>query len=68
MDSDGPGPYPAALDLPGLLQFGGLKSAAALSAPAPLWIVRPGPSFERAWPEAAYDLAGSPQTLRFSAE
>ena len=44
-DGDGSGRLPPALDLPGLFQFGGLKAAAALSAPAPLWIVRPGPGF-----------------------
>ena len=66
LDSDGSGVIPPALDLPGLFQFGGLKAAAALSAPAPLWIVRPGPRFECAWPETAYDLAGSSDTLRFS--
>ena len=36
------GPIPPALDLPGLYQFGGFKAAAALAAPAPLWIYRPG--------------------------
>jgi len=65
-DSDGSGPFPAALDLPGLFQFGGLKAAAALIAPAPLWISRAGPSFARSWPEAAYELAGSSQALRVS--
>jgi hypothetical protein len=67
-DFDGSGELPAGLDLPGLFQFGGVKAAAALSAPAPLWIVRAGPAFQRAWPEAAYDLAGSPHTLRCSAQ
>lgn len=67
-DSDGSSVIPPALDLPGLFQFGGFKSAAALSAPAPLWIVRPGPQFERAWPETAYEMAGSSHTLRFSLE
>ncbi|MGC8642204.1 MAG: acetyl xylan esterase, partial [Isosphaeraceae bacterium] len=65
-DSDGSGAIHPALDLPGLCQFGGVKAAAALSAPAPLWIVRPGPRFERSWPENAYALFGSPHTLRFS--
>ncbi len=65
-DSDGSGPIPPALDLPGLFQFGGFKAAAALAAPASLWVHRAGPSFEKAWPTSAYDLAGAPQTLRFS--
>ncbi len=65
-DSDGSGPLPPALDLPGLFQFGGFKAAAALAAPASLCIHRAGPAFERAWPETAYELAGSSHTLRFS--
>ena len=56
-------PLPPALDLPGMFQFGGLKAAAALSAPAPLRILRPGPGFARAWPETAYELSGSPQAF-----
>jgi hypothetical protein len=67
-DSDGSGEISAAWDLPGLFQFGGLKAATALAAPAPLWIVRAGPAFQRAWPETAYELAGSAHTLRFSAD
>jgi hypothetical protein len=51
------------LDLPGLLQFGGLK-AAALIAPAPVWIFRPGERFDRAWPEKAYALADTPAQLK----
>ena len=62
-DGDGSGPIPPALDLPGLLQFGGLKAAAALSAPAPLRILHPGPGFAKAWPETAYELSGSPQAF-----
>jgi dienelactone hydrolase len=65
---DDSGAFPAALDLPGLFQFGGLKAAAALSAPAPLWIMGAGPSFAKAWPEAAYAISGASQALRFSAE
>ncbi len=65
-DSDGSGPLPPALDLPGLFQFGGFKAAAALAAPASLWIHCAGPGFIRPWPTSAYDFAGSPQTLRFS--
>ena len=37
-DSQASGPYPAQLDLPGMYQFGGFTTAAALVAPAPLWI------------------------------
>ena len=65
-DVDGSGPLPPALDLPGLFQFGGFKAAAALAAPASLWIHRAGPAFKRAWPEVAYELAGSAHTLRIS--
>lgn len=59
---------PPALDLPGLFQFGGVKAAAALAAPAPVWIVRPGPSFDGSWAKTAYELAGSPETLRVSSD
>lgn len=44
-DSDGSGPFPAAIDLSGLYQFGGLKSTTALAAPTPLWIAGPGAGF-----------------------
>jgi hypothetical protein len=67
-DSDGSGSISPALDLPGLFQFGGFKAAAALSAPAPLWILRPTSAFARPWPEIAYKLADAPQALRFSSE
>ena len=43
-DSDGSGPIPPALDLPGIFQFGGFKAAAALAARASLWIHRAGPA------------------------
>ena len=65
-DSDGSRPLPPALDLPGLFQFGGFKAAAALAAPAPLWIHRAGAAFGRAWPEIAYESAGSSHVLRFT--
>ena len=65
---DGSKPVPPGLDLPGALQFGGLKAAAALSAPAPLWIARPGKSFADAWPTRAYALADAPEQLRIDAE
>jgi dienelactone hydrolase len=64
--SDGAGAIPPALDMPGLFQFGGLKVAASLSAPAPLWIVHPGRDFAMTWPENAYELAGSSKALRSS--
>ena len=50
-EGDGSKRLPRGLDLPGLLQFGGLKSAAALAAPVPLWIHGAGDSFDRSWPE-----------------
>ena len=31
-----------------------------------VWNHRAGPAFERAWPESAYELAGSSHTLRFT--
>ncbi len=65
---DGSGDLPPSLDLPGVLQFGGLKVAAALTAPAPLWIHRAGAKFDEDWPEASYSLAGSAHTLRIDAE
>ena len=63
-DEDVRGPLPPAVDLPGLHQFGGLKAAAALAAPAPLRLSRPGPNFARSWPQAAYESAGVPDQLR----
>ncbi|AMV38898.1 acetylxylan esterase [Planctomyces sp. SH-PL62] len=63
-DEDARGPAPAAIDLPGVQQFGGLRGAAALSAPASLRVVRPGANFARNWPKAAYDRAGAPGELR----
>jgi hypothetical protein len=65
-ETDGAVAIPPALDLPGLFQFGGLKAAAALSAPSPLWIYRPSSTFARHWPETAYDLSGSSHCLRSS--
>jgi dienelactone hydrolase len=53
---DGSGEVPAGLDLPGVLQFGGLKASAALTAPAPLRLFRPGARFAREWPTRAYAL------------
>ena len=42
-----------AIDLPGLLQFGGLAGASALCAETPLTIARPAAQFRRDWPRAA---------------
>lgn len=64
---DGSAALPAELDLPGLLQFGGTKAAAALAAPAPLWIARAGKALDRSWPEKAYALAGVPHLLKIDA-
>ena len=67
-DDDDSGEFPPAIDLPGLHQFGGLKAAAALTAPAPLWIVRPGPKFAGEWPQAAYELDDASAALRVGDE
>jgi hypothetical protein len=64
---DGSSPIAPELDLPGLLQFGGLKAAAALSAPAPIWVYRTGDTLDRSWPEHAYALAGVPHLLKLDA-
>jgi dienelactone hydrolase len=66
--ADGQGDYPLSLDLPGLLQFGGLKAAAALAAPSPLWLFRHGEHFARSWPERAYALADASRLLKVSSE
>jgi dienelactone hydrolase len=63
-DADERERVPAPIDLPGVQQFGGLKAAAALAAPAPLRISRPGAGFAKAWPHAAYELAGTPDQFR----
>jgi len=51
------------LDIPGVLQFGGLKAAAALAAPAPLWIHHADGNFDGGWARQAYRLADSEETL-----
>ena len=61
---DGSTPVPPDLDVPGLFQFGALRGAAALAAPAPLWITGAGAEFDRAWPTRAYALAGASSQLR----
>lgn len=61
---DGSGPVPRGLDLPGVLQFGGLKAAAALSAPAPLRLAGVPSRFARDWPSKAYALADARGLLK----
>ena len=55
---------PASLDLPGLFQFGGLKSAAALCSPKPLRVVGVPESFNVGWAERAYRLDDAAANLR----
>ena len=61
---DGSTPLPAEIDLPGLFQFGAWDASAALIAPSPLRLYRPGKSFHRSWPEKAYALADAGHALR----
>lgn len=61
---DGSGLVPPELDLPGVLQFGGLPAAAALAAPTPLWIEQPGSGAVGEWAEAAYRRGDAAGTLR----
>jgi hypothetical protein len=63
-DGDGSSPLPPLLDVPGILQFGGLRAASALAAPFPLWLYRAGRDFDRRWPENAYRLGDVPDQLR----
>ncbi len=58
---DGSKPVPPRLDLPGVLQFGGLKAAAALTSPAPLWVINAPETFDANWPTRAYALLDSKQ-------
>jgi hypothetical protein len=67
-DGDGAAAPADTIDFPGVFQFGGLRAAAALCAPAPLWITRASEAFERAWPERAYAMAGSGSLLRLDAD
>jgi hypothetical protein len=64
---DGSGEVPLGLDLPGVLQFGGLKAAAALAAPTPLWLYRARGDFDTSWPARAYALADASVMLRTDA-
>ena len=61
---DGAAPLPPDLDLPGVFQFAALRGAAALAAPAPLWVAGAGAEFDRSWAAQAYTLAGTPSLLR----
>jgi hypothetical protein len=63
-DPQDPGSFPAGLDLPGMFQFGGFKAAAALTAPAPLWIVGASESFDASWMKSAYELSGAGHVMR----
>ncbi len=63
-EGDGSGPVPPGLDLPGSLQFGGLKAAAALSAPAPLWLLGVPDGFAKEWPVKAYGLVDAGGMLK----
>jgi dienelactone hydrolase len=60
---DGSKMVPRTLDVPGVLQFGGLKTAAALACPAPLWIHHAGDGFAADWARQAYRLADSEGVL-----
>jgi hypothetical protein len=53
---DGSDKPPAYLDLPGVLQIGGLKAAAALVSPHPLWIENAPTTLETQWPMKSYEL------------
>ena len=61
-----PDEWPATIDLPGLEQFGGVRAAAALSAPAPLWLYKNIAALDPSWARSAYELAGVPSMLRTS--
>ncbi|HEV3120319.1 MAG TPA: acetyl xylan esterase, partial [Isosphaeraceae bacterium] len=66
--ADGSADVPPALDLPGVLQFGGPKVAAALTCPAPLWIYHAPDSFDTKWPVKAYARADQPGLLRIDSQ
>jgi hypothetical protein len=56
--------WPETIDLPGVEQFGGIKAAAALAAPAPLWLNGNVKALDASWPRTAYELAGASHLLR----
>jgi hypothetical protein len=64
-DPQASGPFPAQLDLPGMYQFGGFTTAAALVAPAPLWIYGETANFNTSSTKNAYGLGGADHVLRF---
>ncbi len=59
---------PPTIDLPGVLQVGGLPIAAALTAPGPLWIQNPPQTPSTSWIADAYALADTPQLLTITTE
>jgi hypothetical protein len=63
-DPQASGPYPAQLDLPGMYQFGGFPTAAALVAPAPLWIYGARARFDSSSTKTAYELSDAVHDLR----
>jgi hypothetical protein len=63
-DPQAAGPCPAQLDLPGLFQFGGFKTAAALTAPDPLWVFGAQGCDDASWAKTAYSLSGADHALR----
>jgi hypothetical protein len=63
-DAQAAGPYPAELELPGVLQFGGWNAAAALAAPAPLWVYGASSRFDGSWTKTAYRLSAADHLLR----
>jgi hypothetical protein len=65
---DGSTSIPPALDLPGVLQFGGLKAAAALTAPAPLRLFHAPATFDATWPLRAYGLADASRMVKITEE
>ena len=61
-------PVPPTLDLPGVLQFGGLKAAAALSTPDPLRIFHAPANFDTTWPLRAFGLADASRMVKIKRE
>ncbi len=63
-ESRKPDEWPSTIDFAGREQAGGVSAAAALAAPAPLWLYHNVASIESSWPKAAYELAGATPMLR----
>jgi dienelactone hydrolase len=61
-----PGKWPAAIDLPGMFQFGGFKAAAALTAPAPLFMYGAPAAFDTQWAVNAYASSDAAHLLRIA--